>query len=71
VSHRHKEKTYRIVGYTAPIPGAKYNPMAHGGVCIISTCSCGAERRTNSNGGAKGREVGPWVEVEESEGVAV
>jgi hypothetical protein len=68
VSHRHREKTYRIVGYTAPIPGAKYTPEAHGGVCIISTCSCGAERRTNSSG-AKRREVGPWVEVEESEGV--
>ena len=68
--HRHREKTYRIVGYTAPIPGARYNPQAHGGVCIISTCSCGAERRANSNGGPKGREVGPWVKKDETEGMA-
>ena len=63
--HQHREKSYRIVGYTAPIPGVEQNPAAHGGVCIISTCSCGAERRTNSTGGAKRSEVGPWT-VEES-----
>lgn len=68
MSHKHREKTYQIVGYTAPIPGARYNPMAHGGVCIISTCSCGAERRVNSNGRAE--ERGPWVETEKEEGVA-
>ena len=65
MSHKHREKTYQIVGYTAPIPGAKYTPEAHGGVCIVSTCACGAERRVNSTGGAKRREVGPWTEAEE------
>ncbi len=62
MAHKHQEKSYRIVGYMHPIPGAKEDQRAHGGVCIISTCSCGAERKTNSNG--RFEERGPWMEVE-------
>ena len=63
MAHQHKEKTYRIVGYQHSIPGAVENRRAHGGVCILSTCSCGAERKTNSNGNAE--ERGPWLTTEE------
>ena len=34
------------------------NRAAHGGVCIVETCSCGATRMTNRNG--RHQEVGAW-----------
>lgn len=36
------------------------NPAAHGGVCFVDRCRCGATRRTNVNGWH--RERGPWCE---------
>lgn len=35
------------------------NPSAHGGICLVDTCSCGATRRSNVNG--KHAEIGVWV----------
>lgn len=37
----------------------KYNPSAHGGVCIVETCRCGATRHTNRNG--QHEERGTWT----------
>jgi hypothetical protein len=34
-------------------------PEAHGNVCVVSTCRCGATRLTNENGGRQ--ERGPWT----------
>lgn len=31
---------------------------AHGNVCVVDTCRCGAERQTNVNG--RHVERGPW-----------
>lgn len=39
--------------------GTKQNPAAHGGVCEVSTCKCGATRRTNVNG--RHIERGYWT----------
>jgi hypothetical protein len=33
--------------------------MAHGNICVIDTCSCGAVRKTNINGNHI--ERGPWA----------
>lgn len=61
----HEHKTVREVEccFSGPIPSAKYNPAAHGGVCFVETCSCGAERRTNING--MHVEAGKWMESEQ------
>lgn len=44
------------------------NEAAHGGVCIVDTCSCGAERRTNVNG--RHVEPGEWLAAPASVEVA-
>lgn len=59
MAHQHKAVTSSTHGYTAPIPGARYEPRAHGAVTIRETCACGAFRRTNSNG--RFDERGPWT----------
>lgn len=56
--HRHKPQTTEVRAYRGPV-AARPNPKAHGNVCFIDRCRCGAERATNSNAGA--RERGPWV----------
>lgn len=40
--------------------GRDENPAAHGGVCEVETCRCGATRRTNVN--QQHVERGQWVE---------
>ena len=47
--HRHRTKITVTRCYTAPVahPG---NPAAHGSVCRIDVCKCGAVRMTNVNG---------------------
>ena len=55
--HRHKAIKQEDRVYTAPV-SRNENPSAHGGVCQRETCSCGARRNINKNGGHW--EVGPW-----------
>lgn len=61
--HRHRVKSTRTVGYTGPVAQPE-NREAHGGVCHVDTCSCGAVRRTNSTGMGHD-ERGPWVRPSE------
>lgn len=44
--------------YTGPVSRDE-NPAAHGGICQIETCRCGAERQTNING--RHIEQGRWL----------
>lgn len=58
-AHRHRPATSREEGYRWPVgPAERQNPAAHGGICTVDTCSCGAERRTNVNGAHV--ERGEW-----------
>ena len=60
--HRHRPKgdAIDVYSYTGPIDGAcRPNPRAHGNVCYVERCSCGARRVTNVNTGE--REYGPWT----------
>lgn len=62
---RHKAKTTVTVGYRGPVgPYWRQNPQAHGGVCIVETCACGARRETNSTGGDR-RETTGWQQRED------
>lgn len=65
-AHRHRVRTTRTVGYTGPVAQPE-NHAAHGGVCHIDTCACGAVRKTNSTGMGRD-ERGPWVMPRPSEG---
>jgi len=56
--HKHRIKFRSIVPFSGPVADPQ-NRMAHGNLCQIDLCSCGAERRTNCNLGY--RERGPWV----------
>lgn len=60
-THRHRCATSIIVGYTGtvPRPVCGENRAAHGAVCVVETCACGAVRRTNSNG--RHDERGAWI----------
>lgn len=53
----HLAVSERTVCYTGSV-SRNENRAAHGGVCHIETCECGATRRTNSNG--RHEEVGEW-----------
>ncbi len=44
--------------FRGPAPGARENPMAHGGSRVTERCACGAVRVTNVNGIYV--EVGAW-----------
>lgn len=59
-SHRHRAVSHltKVRCYTGPV-GRTENRAAHGGVCIIDYCRCGAQRATNCNGGHV--ERGSWV----------
>lgn len=51
MAHRHAVKTTRTFAYSSPVgPPEEQDQRAHGGVRHVDTCSCGAERKTNSNG---------------------
>ena len=67
--HKHKAKVTTMRGYSGTAAGAHYTPRgeerrAHGGVCHVERCSCGATRETNSNG--RYDERGTWQEPDES-----
>jgi len=46
--HRAIKDQQRTVGYSVPVahPG---NPAAHGNICQVDKCRCGATRHTNVN----------------------
>lgn len=56
--HRHRVSMTREVAFSGPVRAPQIE-AAHGGVCIVDACRCGAERRTNANG--KHRERGEWI----------
>ena len=57
--HKHTAKTETTVGYRHPVgPVEQQDERAHGGVCHVETCACGAQRHTNSNG--RHKERGEW-----------
>jgi len=58
--HTHKPKTSKEVPFSHAVASPE-NARAHGGVCIVDTCRCGAVRRTNRNAGQI--ERGPWVDA--------
>ena len=66
MSHKHRVKFRgQAWGFTRQIPMAiRVNPRAHGCVAWEETCSCGAQRAVNANGGS--REVGPWMMADAS-----
>lgn len=61
-THRHRAKTTITRCFSGPVSG-RQNPAAHGNVCRIDTCSCGATRATNVNGNHV--ERGDWKGVDE------
>lgn len=66
--HRHKAKTTKTRGFSAPIEGAKYNPAAHGNIEVTATCSCGRVRKGNIN--QQHVEIGPWRDPSRDDGDA-
>lgn len=62
--HKHKAVQEKTVSYRGTAQGARENRRAHGGVCYVAMCQCGARRETNSNAGAI--ERGAWI-CEDSE----
>ncbi len=56
--HRHKADKTIDRPYTGPV-STNENRAAHGGICVVATCACGAQRRTNRNGNHV--EAGRWV----------
>lgn len=65
MAHRHREHTCTTVGYRGTARGADENRAAHGGVCHIERCRCGALREVNSNGGHL--ERGTWYRDDRSD----
>jgi len=59
MSHRHTVSSSRDVCYSAPVAGARENRAAHGCICVVEKCSCGAIREANVNG--RHVEQGRWV----------
>jgi hypothetical protein len=52
--HRHRPKKTVEYGFTGPVTAETsgyyaQNQRAHGNICVVATCSCGATRRTNVN----------------------
>jgi len=63
MAHRHQPTKTYVRPFFGPV-AARENRAAHGNVCVIDTCSCGAERRTNRNQGHL--ERGTWTAPERS-----
>ena len=58
--HRHRADPSKRI--ERPFSGPVARPAtreAHGGICLVDRCKCGATRETNSNGGHV--ERGPWL----------
>lgn len=56
--HRHKAEKSIDRPYMGPV-ATRENRAAHGGICVVEICACGATRRTNINGNHA--EAGKWV----------
>ena len=64
IRHRHKAVRDEVRGYSEPVgPPSLQDRRAHGGICIVEWCACGAKRRTNSTGGHT--ETTGWARPEE------
>lgn len=57
MKHKHKAQSERTLPFQGPVASPE-NPAAHGNVCHVETCKCGATRRTNVNG--RHLERGSW-----------
>lgn len=60
MAHRHKAISEIVRCFSGAVSRHE-NRAAHGGVTIIATCKCGAERQTNVNGNHY--ERGQWVDA--------
>ena len=60
--HRHRTHTSREECYSCPVAWPE-RPEAHGNICVVSTCRCGATRHVNVNGAWA--EIGKWTPTEE------
>ncbi len=58
VSHRHRVVRTDVRCFSGPVRQPE-NPAAHGNVCFVDHCACGATRSTNANAGQT--ERGAWV----------
>ena len=65
IKHRHRVALVTEVPFAGPV-GWPETPAAHGNICRVETCACGAVRRVNVNFTA--RETGPWVRTSGGEG---
>lgn len=61
--HTHRPATHELRPYIGPVAATidDENVAAHGNVCEVQRCRCGAVRSVNING--RHRERGPWVEM--------
>jgi len=59
-THRHKVTHTDTRAFSGPVRAQGQNQAAHGNVCFIDHCACGATRKTNANAGQT--ERGAWVE---------
>jgi len=58
-THRHRAKSSEDRAFSGPVADPE-NRAAHGNICSVDTCSCGATRSANVNG--RHVEQGKWVE---------
>ena len=66
MTHRHALSTEAYRSYTGTAAGAEAeNRAAHGGICVVARCACGATRETNSTGWHV--EVGTWQEPDDTD----
>lgn len=60
--HRHTPFTTKTIGYRGTVANVtRENRAAHGAVCHVDICRCGATRETNSNG--RHVERGAWSDA--------
>ncbi len=59
MAHRHEAEFVKTTCYISRARGAHENSAAHGDICDIETCACGARRETNLNG--VHIERGEWI----------
>ena len=57
--HKHRIKSSSETPFFGPVTGVKPEPRAHGCVCVVDRCPCGAARYTNVNG--QFYERGKWT----------
>lgn len=60
-THTHRPKVTDVKPFNGPVSD-RQTPAAHGGVCVVDVCRCGAVRKTNVNQWY--RERGKWTPQE-------